>query len=129
MTKRERRWWNRKKGDKLWPEFIHISTPGTCDECGKQTDGLMTCYYLDDTTVRLCPTCLEEDGSFCLCCGQFCAGLHSFDFIHPGYCNNCWDEIESNDWDSDEDYDPLWGGHGEPVYDPDGQEPASENNL
>lgn len=73
-----------------------------CSECNTLSDCTTTCTYVDGTTIELCPTCLKQDGSFCLCCGQFCAGLESFDFIHPGYCDTCWDGVESNNWDDDE---------------------------
>lgn len=81
-----------------------------CDECKKDTDGLMTCTFTDGERIRLCPDCLEADGSFCLRCGEFCSGLESFDFIHPGYCDNCWDEIraQNDDWECDEEeYNPF----------------------
>lgn len=76
----------------------------TCDECKKDTDGLMTCTYTDGEEIKLCPDCLKADGSFCFGCGEFCAGITSFDFIHPGYCDNCWDEIQSEaGWDEEDD--------------------------
>lgn len=79
-----------------------------CDECGKESEGVITCEFPSDgSTTDLCPTCLKEDGSFCLSCGQFCSGLTSFDFHHPGYCDTCWAEIEEmDDWNEDEEYDP-----------------------
>lgn len=82
----------------------------TCSECGKDTDGLMTCMFADGEEIHLCPDCLKADGSFCLSCGHFCAGMTNFDFVHPGYCDNCWDEIraENHDWECDEEeYDPF----------------------
>lgn len=70
-----------------------------CDECGKESQYITECTYpINDEAPNLCPDCLKKDGSFCLSCGMFCSGLESFDFIHPGYCDNCWDEIESDDW-------------------------------
>lgn len=76
-----------------------------CSECGKMSDLTTTCTFPTDAEdIELCPTCLKEDGSFCLCCGSFCSGLESFDFIHPGYCDTCWGEIEdSNRRDFDEE--------------------------
>jgi len=79
----------------------------TCSECGKDTDGLMTCTFPDGNEILLCPDCLKADGSFCLCCGYFCSGIESFDFVHPGYCDNCIEEMEDDDWDDeyeDSDY-------------------------
>lgn len=87
-----------------------MSKVGKCSECGKLSDGLMTCYFTDGNEIELCPTCMKEDGSFCYGCGQFCAGMESFDFHHPGYCDTCWDEIEAaDDWDDMEEvnYDPF----------------------
>ncbi|MDF2189301.1 hypothetical protein [Paraflavitalea sp. CAU 1676] len=81
-----------------------LNKPGTCDNCGKRSEGLMTCTYFDDSTTTLCPDCLKEDGSFCLSCGLYCSGTANFDFVHPGYCDDCWDEIEQADnWDEDTD--------------------------
>jgi hypothetical protein len=76
-----------------------------CDECGKEKECVITCTYpSDDSTTDLCPDCLKKDGSFCLSCGQFCAGMTSFDFNHPGYCDTCWDEIENSiRWDEEEE--------------------------
>lgn len=75
-----------------------------CDNCGKESECITTCEYPSDgSTTDLCPQCLKDDGSFCLSCGQFCAGMTSFDFHHPGYCDNCWDEIKEMDyWGDDE---------------------------
>ena len=74
-----------------------------CDTCGKESECITTCEFPSDgSTIDLCPQCLKDDGSFCLSCGQFCSGMSSFDFIHPGYCDSCWDEIEEMD---EEDYD------------------------
>lgn len=76
-----------------------------CDECGKESEAVMTCEYPSDgSAIDLCPACLKKDGSFCLSCGAFCSGLTSFDFHHPGYCDTCWDEIrEMDSWDEEED--------------------------
>jgi hypothetical protein len=82
-----------------------------CNECGKMSDLTTTCSFPSgDNDIELCPTCLKEDGNFCLSCGAFCSGLQSFDFIHPGYCDTCWDEIESdyNDDEEEEGNDPNW---------------------
>lgn len=94
-----------------------------CDDCGKRSDGLMICTYVhDDTTTKLCPTCIKDSG-FCLRCGYYSAGCSSFDFSDmPGYCSECRDEIKAEfadeddeaddiDWDeedSDEDYEPPY---------------------
>lgn len=81
-----------------------------CDDCGKRTDGLMTCYFAhDDSTTKLCPDCIKDSG-FCLRCGHYCAGMQSFDFSDmPGYCSDCRDEIQSEfEDDEEENYDPNW---------------------
>lgn len=82
-----------------------------CDECGKYSECITTCEYPSDgSTTDLCQQCLKDDGSFCLSCGQFCAGMTNFDFIHPGYCDTCWDEIrtENEDWEiEEEEYNPF----------------------
>jgi hypothetical protein len=76
-----------------------------CDDCGKRTDGLMTCTYSHDgSETKLCPDCIKDSG-FCLRCGNYCAGMSSFDFSDmPGYCSDCRDEIKA-DFDDDEDDD------------------------
>lgn len=40
---------------------------------------------------------------YCCCCGQFCAGSTSFDFTHPGYCDNCYEEVRSDYEDEDDE--------------------------
>jgi hypothetical protein len=72
-----------------------------CDQCGKRTDGLMTCHYVhDDSTTKLCPDCIEGSG-FCKGCGYYSAGLQSFDFSDiPGYCSDCRTQIQ-------DDYDDI----------------------
>lgn len=79
-----------------------------CDECGKYSEWVTTCEIPSDgSTTYLCPQCLKDDGSFCLSCGAFCSGMTSFDFVHPGYCDSCWDEIEADNRDYEEEgYDP-----------------------
>src|ERR1044071_9962119 len=83
-----------------------------CDNCGKLSECITTCEFPSDgSTTDLCPQCLKDDGSFCLSCAQFCAGLESFDFHHPGWCDTCWDEIESSTrWDEEEN---EWDEHDE----------------
>lgn len=75
-----------------------------CDNCGKRTDGLTTCTYPSDgSETKLCPDCMEDVG-FCLRCGNFCAGIESFDFSEmEGYCRDCVDEIKSEENDDEDD--------------------------
>jgi hypothetical protein len=79
-----------------------------CDECGKRTDGLMTCTYSHDgSETKLCPDCIEGSG-FCLRCGYYSAGMSSFDFSDmPGYCSECRDEIKAEE-DDDPDFDAIY---------------------
>lgn len=98
---------------------------GVCDKCKKETECLTDCYLPIQEGVheRLCPVCLKEDGSYCLVCGQYCSGMESFDFIHPGYCDNCYDEITSDDdWDDEENLedDLSQYGNDELIQQPDG---------
>jgi hypothetical protein len=84
-----------------------------CEKCG-YTDSLKC--YIDmpwgdpepEPDEILCGKHAAEAG-YCCCCGMFCAGLDSFEFRHPGYCDNCYDEVRSNfdDDDDDEDWDDL----------------------
>jgi hypothetical protein len=77
-----------------------------CHECGKRSDGLMTCIYPDGDTIKLCPDCIQDSG-FCLMCGNYCAGMSSFDFSEmPGYCAECVEEIK-NEWDEDDELYPY----------------------
>lgn len=100
-----------------------------CDDCGKRTDGLMTCY-LDDEKTKLCPDCIENSG-YCLGCGQFWAGVTSFDFSPmKGYCEYCVDQIKSDfgeydqddtgedDWDEVEDENDLFNDNEDEDNDP-----------
>lgn len=74
-----------------------------CSECKKDTDGLMKCTYPDGEEIHLCPDCLKADGSFCKFCGYFSSGTEGFDIVHPGYCDNCIEEMEQDDFWGDED--------------------------
>jgi len=43
---------------------------------------------------------------FCSCCGNFSAGQDGFDFVHPGLCDICHDQIKSEVDDiGDEDFE------------------------
>lgn len=107
-----------------------INQHDACHDCGKRTDGLMTCTYAHDgSTTKLCPDCIKDSG-FCLDCGSYCAGMSSFDFSPmPGYCSDCRDEFDDDDdWDNDL-YDPQddWGNGKESIWgNPD--EEAEDNN-
>jgi len=48
---------------------------------------------------RYCHDHAKENG-FCYCCGELCAGIESYEFTHPGLCDNCFDQIEADmGWD------------------------------
>ena len=53
--------------------------------------------------IRLCPDCLEKDGSFCFRCGLQACG------IVDNYCPECSDEIEYEhaEWCEDRPDDDL----------------------
>jgi len=120
MTSREFKYHQRKRREKSEQKsrFV-VSKSGIefvggvqCDECGMFFDKkvMHKCYSPSenvdepDEEVYLCPEC--NDGTwYCMGCGQFCAGISSFDFgEHAGYCDNCWDEIKSNERDEEDDY-------------------------
>jgi len=54
-----------------------------------------------------------RDQGFCPGCGNFWAGIESFDFSRSGYCENCassehWDDDYSDYWEDDlMDWDDL----------------------
>lgn len=57
----------------------------------------------------LCPQC--NDGKlFCKSCGDFCAGIESFDYSdYPGYCEECAQEFRSmdKDYEDDDEFDDF----------------------
>jgi len=59
---------------------------------------------------RLCPTCAADAG-YCCSCGDFWAGISSFDFVHPGLCDHCHDQIQQDCFEPEDDcedyYDPY----------------------
>lgn len=56
----------------------------------------MTCYNADDTTVRLCPDCLQKNGTYCIGCGVI---------EDSEYCDECMDEFEQDDFWGDDSWD------------------------
>ena len=71
-----------------------------CGECGKDTDGLMTCTLKCGEQIQLCPDCLKHDGRFCFGCGYICSAQ---------YCDGCLDEFDEEDQDYDDmEYDQDW---------------------
>jgi len=60
----------------------------------------------------LCPQHCQEEG-FCWGCGQFWAGIESFDFSSSGLCENCKDESDADmgccdECDEDDGYPFGW---------------------
>lgn len=107
-----------------------VNQSDLCEDCGRRTDGLMTCYFVDGDTTKLCPDCIKDSG-FCLGCGNYCSGMESFDIFPrvPGYCETCADEIDDWEAEEDNDYDDNWLG--EPDFDQEDQDndPNDSRNL
>lgn len=83
-----------------------------CETCG-YNDSLKCFIDLpveDDAPADYiyCGKHAAENG-FCCGCGLHCAGMTSFEFHHPGFCDNCWDEVSSND-DDEGDFDGDFNG-------------------
>jgi hypothetical protein len=65
---------------------------------------------LDEPTVTYyCPDHAEQNG-FCRGCGVFAAGIETYDFgRYPGYCDNCQDQIEHDNYDHTDPCDDYEG--------------------
>jgi hypothetical protein len=118
---------DKKTEDDIEKSLQPLNFHDGCHDCGKRTDGLMRCVYPDGDEIQLCPTCMKHSG-FCLMCGNFCAGISSFDFSEmPGYCSDCVEEIKNDfgEFDDDEEYGENEFGYRE--FDND--EESEDNNL
>ena len=73
------------------------TAPPCCAEAGCTAPG-DPCYLPseDAPTAHYCPAHAAANG-FCWRCGQFGAGLETFEFLHPGTCDNCWSAREVGD--------------------------------
>lgn len=81
-----------------------------CVEWGCKRVGF-PCYLPDDPDTPAEYRCWKhlEDSGFCFGCGQFWAGIESFDFRRSQLCDNCASEVEDDDdwgehyaeWDDD----------------------------
>lgn len=77
-----------------------------CERCDSMD--AIDCTVWDETQpdgylhTPLCADHAKEEGH-CMGCGNFCAGIASYNFHHPGWCDNCWDEITSDEGYEDED--------------------------
>lgn len=77
-----------------------------CEEPGCTSFDALPCVmdFDDKNPSYFCPEHAFKNGH-CSICGQFWAGIESFDF-GPGYCENCRSEVEEeDDYDMDDDYD------------------------
>ncbi len=68
------------------------------------------CRLPDDSREWYCWEHMHDQG-FCPGCGNFWAGVESFDFSRTGYCENCEGDnfdFDDDDWDDDfMDWDDL----------------------
>ena len=68
------------------------------------------CYFPDDSRQFYCYNHMRDMG-FCPGCGQFWAGVETFDFSRTGYCENC----EGDNFDFDEDLEE-WDDWFDPYF-------------
>ena len=79
-----------------------------CEEPGCTSFDAFPCVHEPDekNPSLFCSEHAFQHG-YCSICGQFWAGIESFDF-GPGYCENCKSEVEKDGYDPesecDEDY-------------------------
>lgn len=59
-----------------------------------------------DVVAWFCPAHAEQAG-FCKGCHTFWGGVETFEFAHPGWCDNCWSEIECEEAEESEDDDAF----------------------
>lgn len=83
-----------------------------CAECKKDfhKNKLTQCEHPDDSqpdgnaVEYLCEECLDKSVWYCHHCGQFCAGITSFEFgPYAGFCDNCVDQMKDRDYTGEED--------------------------
>jgi len=102
-----------------------------CNEEGCKKESIVRCYLPDndfdsEPDEYYCAKHAQENG-YCIGCGIFCAGINSFDFIHPGWCDNCYDQI-NDDFDDEDD---LYEGGRMDDYDDDddSNDPNDSRNI
>lgn len=82
-----------------------------CQERGCERDPI-ECRVIDLLTgepalvEHYCPDHAERHG-YCRMCGDFSAGDEGYEFLHPGRCRECEEEVrqEQREWDDPEDDD------------------------
>lgn len=52
---------------------------------------------------------------YCRSCGDFWGGIESFEFGHPGLCDQCHDQIEADFAESEYEEDCYWDGFQDPM--------------
>jgi len=118
MTKREFRYHQWRRNFKFLNSIIDWNMPEKinpnariCEDEGCFHFATIECEldYQDEITNEwkvqaewLCSTHAEEQG-YCMGCGTFIAGT-GMEFTNNGYCDNCYDEIKSNDFEDEEDF-------------------------
>ncbi len=115
MTKREFKYHSYKKDQRF---SLYWDTPAKkdpnqriCENEGCSHYATVKCEldYQDEKTDEwkvqtewLCCDHANEEG-YCMGCGTFIAGT-GMEFTNNGYCDNCWDEIKSNEMEDEEDF-------------------------
>lgn len=75
-----------------------------CEHEGCGSSDPIICTIDGEVHQLLCGYHAAEYG-FCSGCGVFSAGITSFDFHHPGLCDNCHDQLSSDfDFEDDDDF-------------------------
>lgn len=90
-----------------WAELPYQVSGLICEKCG-HNDSIQCRLWNDElgddeNSEILCGKHAAETG-YCCCCGTYCAGMTSFDFHHPGYCDNCYDEVRSDCGEDDDEW-------------------------
>lgn len=70
-----------------------------CQQCGE--DNATACYLPEPYSRDRMPDemlCAVHAGraGYCRSCGDFWGGIESFEFLHPGLCDNCDDQIRAD---------------------------------
>lgn len=76
-----------------------------CKHPGCDATGFECCVLTgtdDDPPVEYYCTDHAMQHGFCTVCGVFSAGMETFEFIHPGVCDTCDDELRAENDELDE---------------------------